>query len=528
MSTRPAAIFLLLLATALIGAPALVAFYRLIAAPSTPLAADLPTFFSLSALLTSLLWAALISAGAVLLAWPGAWLLRTRGYTLAPLLFAPLLLPNYLAFGAFNLLRAPGTTLGDLAERLGRESPWIPVALGKAIAVGSIMIWSAPVAMLILALHLRRIDDSTLEQLALDAGPQSDGAHNDGFVRTKWTQFLGELSLARDGLRGSFLLVLALTLGSVIPLHVARVNTLTIRVWLAMDLLPQDQQWRAWILTLPLIAIALVAAFLGVRGIRLDAPESQTRLSPRVASRGVWFGALAVAALGAIVPGALLALHLAREGGLVEFIRNYREPLLTSGGIALIVAAASAALMLLAWIGTLAGGVSKRLVQVSLALFAVGAIMPGVMLGLWIAHTVRTLVPALEDSTLVLVLAHLARFGVVPVALGCLLASIESRDARDQRTLDGVRSLGALWAAAITGNARALIGAAIIGGVLSLHEIEATVTLQPPGLDTLARAVLNQLHFMRTQEFSAAGLILLGIGLLGGAVCSAVLVKRER
>jgi ABC-type Fe3+ transport system permease subunit len=247
-----------------------------------------------------------------------------------------------------------------------------------------------------------------------------------------------------------------------------------------------------------------------------------------VSSRGVWFGALAVAALGALVPGALLALHLARDGGLFAFIRNYQEPLLTSGGIALIVAAASAALMLLAWLGTLAGRVSKRLVQVSLALFAVGAIMPGVMLGLWIAHTVRTLVPALEDSAAVLVLAHLARFGVVPVALGCLLASIESRDARDQRTLDGVRSLGALWAAAITGNARALIGAAIIGGVLSLHEIEATVTLQPPGLDTLARAVLNQLHFMRTQEFSAAGLILLGIGLLGGAVCSAVLVKRER
>ena len=237
MSTRAASIFLLLLAPALLAAPAIAAFYRLIAAPSTPLAADLPTFFSLSALLTSLFWAALISAGAVLLAWPGAWLLRTRGSALAPLLFAPLLLPNYLAFGAFNLLRAPGTSLGDLAERLGRESPWIPVALGQAIAVGSIMIWSAPVAMLILALHLRRTDDSTLEQLALDAG-----AHNNSVVRTKWNMFLGELSLARDGLRGSFLLVLALTLGSVIPLHVARVHTLTIRVWLAMDLLLQDQQ----------------------------------------------------------------------------------------------------------------------------------------------------------------------------------------------------------------------------------------------------------------------------------------------
>ena len=523
MSTRAAAIFLLLIACTLVGAPAVVAFYRLLAAPAGPIAADLPTFFSLSALLTSLLWAALISAGAVLLAWPGAWLLRTRGYSLAPLLFAPLLLPNYLAFGAFNLLRAPGTALGDLAEQLGRESPWIPVALGKAIAVGSIMIWSAPVAMLILALHLRRIDDSTLEQLALDAG-----ARNDSVVRTKWDLFLGELSLARDGLRGSFLLVLALTLGSVIPLHVARVHTLTIRVWLAMDLLPQDQQWRAWIITLPLIAIALVAAFLGVRGIRLDAPESQTRLSPRIASRGVWLGALAVAALGALVPGVLLALHLARDGGLLEFIRNYQQPLLTSASIALVVGAASAALMLLAWVGTLAGGVSKRLVQLALGLLAAGAIMPGVMLGLWIAHAVRTLAPALEDSTFVLVLAHLARVGVVPVALGCLLAGIESRDARDQRTLDGVRSLGALWAAAITGNARALIGAAIIGAVLSLHELEATVILQPPGVDTLARAVLNQLHFMRTQEFSAAGLILLGVGLLGGVVCSAVLVKRAR
>jgi ABC-type Fe3+ transport system permease subunit len=521
MSTRIPSIFLFLFATTLVGVPSLVAFYRLLAAPSTPIAADLPTFFSLSALVSSLLWAALISAGALLLAWPGAWLLRTHGYSLAPLLFAPLLLPNYLAFGAFNLLRAPGTMLGDLAEQLGRESPWIPVALGKAIAVGSLMIWSAPVALLILALHLRRIDDATIEQLALDAG-----AHNHGVARTKWNLFLGELSLARDGLRGSFLLVLALTLGSVIPLHVARVHTLTIRVWLAMDLLPQDQQWRAWIITLPLIAIALVAAFLGVRGIRLDAPESQSRLSPRIASRGVWLGALAVAALGALVPGVLLALHLARDGGLLEFVRNYQQPLLTSGGIALVVGAASAALMLLAWLGTLAGGVSKRLVQAALALLAAGAIMPGVMLGMWIAHAVRTLVPALEDSTLVLVLAHLARFGVVPVALGCLLAGIESRDARDQRTLDGVRSLGAIWAAAITGRARVLVGAAILGGVLSLHELEATVILQPPGLDTLARAVLNQLHFMRTQEFSAAGLILLAVGVVCGAGASVLLRDR--
>ena len=521
MSTRAASIFLLLIACTLVGAPACAAFYRLLAAPAGPIAADLPTFFSLSALLTSLLWAALISAGAVLLAWPGAWLLRTRGTTLAPLLFAPLLLPNYLAFGAFNLLRAPGTALGDLAERLGRESPWIPVALGKFIAVGSIMIWSAPVALLILALHLRRIDDSTLEQLALDAG-----APNDGVARQKWNVFLGELSLARDALRGSFLLVLALTLGSVIPLHVARVNTLTIRVWLAMDLLPQDQQWRAWILTLPLIAIALGAAFFGVRGIRLDTPESHGRVSPRIASRGVWLGALAVAALGALVPGVLLALHLARDGGLLEFIRNYQQPLLTSGGIAVVAGAASAAVMLLAWIGTLAGGASKRLVHVALGLLAAGAIMPGVMLGMWIAHAVRTLVPTLEDSTLVLVLAHLARFGVVPVALGCMLAGIESRDARDQRTLDGVRSLGALWAAAITGNARALLGAAIIGGVLSLHELEATVILQPPGIDTLARAVLNQLHFMRTQEFSAAGVILLSVGVASGAIASTLLRRR--
>ena len=270
-----------------------------------------------------------------------------------------------------------------------------------------------------------------------------------------------------------------------------------------------------------------MAAFLGVRGIRLDAPEAQTRLSPRVTSRGAWLGALAVAALGALVPGVLLALHLARDGGLFEFIRNYQQPLLTSGGIALVVGAASAALMLLAWLGTLAGGVSKRLVQAALAFFAAGAIMPGVMLGMWIAHAVRTLVPMLEDSAAVLVLAHLARFGVVPVALGCLLAGIESRDARDQRTLDGVRSLGALWAAAITGNARALFAAAVIGGVLSLHEIEATVILQPPGVDTLARAVLNQLHFMRTQEFSAAGVILLALGVASGAIASTLLRRRD-
>ncbi|MBX3390646.1 MAG: hypothetical protein KF691_14460 [Phycisphaeraceae bacterium] len=465
-------------------------------------------FFSWSLTLQTIATALGIGLCSTVLGWPLAWLLRMRGWRFLPLVATPLLLPNYLAFGAYNLLRAPGTILGDWLERAARgDSGWIPVFAGKALAAASLSLWAAPLAGITLSIWLARIETSTLEQLTLD----SPG-------KAKW--FLERVRLGAPGILAAITIVTLLMLGSVIPLHVARLETLTIRVWLAMDLLPQDRQWRAWITAWPMLLFALIGAWLFWRLSWRDRPDVELRTDVRPESvRGhSLLGAIGIFALGALVPLGLFAVHLASAGGLLGFVRIYADQLINSAEIATSTGVAAVLLMLAAWIGMLSGPFSRRLVRLSLFVFAFGALAPGIMIGVWLAAFVRRVYPALEDSAAILAIAHLVRFGIVPIALGCWLASGEAREQTDQRRLDGATGVLGLLKAAIAGNWAALGAGGAIVAILSFHEIECSIELQPPGVDTFARAILNQLHFARTQELSAAGLILLGVGLVIGGV----------
>ena len=82
-------------------------------------------------LATTIGWALGIAIVSTLLAWPAAWLIRRKGWSIVPLLLVPLLLPSYLAYSAFGLLRSPGTLLGDWVQNLAKEGYlWAPSARG--------------------------------------------------------------------------------------------------------------------------------------------------------------------------------------------------------------------------------------------------------------------------------------------------------------------------------------------------------------------------------------------------------------
>jgi len=465
-------------------------------------------FFSWSITIRSIVTAFSIGLCATMLGWPLAWLLRRRGWQFLPLVATPLLLPNYLAFGAYNLLRAPGSLLGDLLERSARgDSGWIPVFAGQVLAFASLSLWSAPLSAIVLAIWLGRVETSTLEQLSMDLPGRSFGR-----------SLMVRCRLAAPGILAGIGIVTLLMLGSAVPLHVARLETLTIRVWLAMDLLPQDRQWRAWIVAWPLLVLALAGAWMILRFGAWDRPEGELRtaIEQDGIRRSGLLGSLLVFAAGAVVPLALFASHLASAGGLTGFVRVYRDQIVNSAGLSAATGACAGVMMLASWMGMLAGGWSKRIVRATVFLFAFGALAPGVMIGVWLAAFVRRVCPALEDSSLILVLAHLARFGIVPVVLGCWLASGEAKEQADQRRLDGATGLLGVLRTAIAANWPALGAGAIMVAILSFHEIECAVVLQPPGVDTFARAILNQLHFARTQELSTAGILLLSVGLVFG------------
>lgn len=475
---------------------------------SGPVAGDSLTFFSTATTLKSFGVALLIGAIGAGLGWPLAWTLRLRGWKYLPLVATPLLLPNYLAFGAFNLLRAPGTWLGDWLEQSARgESSWIPVAAGKVLAVGALGLWSAPLGAIVLAAWLQNVDREVLAQAELDA-PK-------GRVAAARANLRFRMGLSWPGLIAAAGLIALIMLGSAIPLHVARLETLTIRVWLAMDLLPQERQWRAWIVAWPVVLAAVSAAWVLSGIVARPRSESDETTATKVRSTGALAGTWCVLILSVVVPAGLFASHIASVGGLAGFTHTYREQLISSLLLGLVTGVGASLLMLLAWTASLERR-GKPLVRASLFLLLISGLVPGVMVGVWISGAVRSMSPALESTALPLVMAHLARFGMVPVMLGCWMASLEPKAWADQRAIDGATGVWALVRVSILPRWPVLVAAALVAGILSFHEIESSIVVQPPGIDTLARAILNQLHFARTQELSCAGLILLGGGLCLG------------
>ncbi len=130
------------------------------------------------------------------------------------------------------------------------------------------------------------------------------------------------------------------------------------------------------------------------------------------------------------------------------------------------------------------------------------------------------------------VLAHIARFGFVGVLGGLWLAGLETPDERGARLMlagDSVRAWGALCLGPQIG---AVIGVGLAAAALSLHEIESTVLLQPPGPSSLAQYVLDKLHYNRNEELCAACVNVMGVGIVlalgAGLLIGRAAVARRR
>lgn len=513
---HPALLLLLLFIALVILWPAGSVVQRLIAAAIRN--ADLkplPFSFAPTLLLESLAWASLIAALATLLGWPVAWAVRRRGWRLAPLLITPMLMPPYLAYAGWNLLRAPDTPLGALMERAAEHGyRWLPIATGKALAILGLALWAAPAAALLTGLVLRRIDDALLDQLALDTG--------------RGSRFrLGRARLAAPGLAASFLLITLIMLGSAVPVHLAQIPTWSINLWKVLDLIPPDEQWRLWARMWPLVLFAIAGLLVLRRIMRPGTGWAEPSVSSRRWSLG--FSSLAAAfviSLGVAGPLILFALHLKTTRSIPMFWsisgRAIRDGLIVAGSVALI----STLLIILVWSAmsfaaprTTRAGAHRvpRLISWSLAPLILAALLPGIMIGSIVARAWDTL-PIIRDAAGIIILAHLARFAAIPALTGLWLVLAEPRDERDIRAVDGVSGLRG-WASAVwPTQAGVIIGTSIATGLLSFFEIEAAVVVQPPGLENLSRQILGFLHFSRTEEMGAAAITLIGGGLIAALI----------
>ncbi|MFN5660686.1 MAG: hypothetical protein ACK48N_01180, partial [Planctomyces sp.] len=183
-------------------------------------------------------------------------------------------------------------------------------------------------------------------------------------------------------------------------------------------------------------------------------------------------------------------------------------------------------------------------VWVMLGVMLAGALVPGVLIGsAWagLATALRGLdqdvglrgvLAGASEGPMILIAAHVARFGVVGVLAGIALWRSEEQSLWQARVLmagDGLRAFGVLVLATPTRLA-VLAGVVIVGAALSLHEIESAIMVQPPGRASLARQLLEQLHYLQDERTSASIINLGALGLLmaaGVAWCAARLRRDD-
>lgn len=474
----------------------------------------------LGVIASTLAHALVIAALATLLAWPAAWMLRStrRPALLGAAIAVPLLLPHYLTYAALNLLRAPRTPIGDW---LAAQPPWASIAFGKAIAVIGLSLWAWPLAAMVLAPAVRAVPRDLIESLNLDgAGP---------FWRLRRT-----LHLARM-LRGPIALAVGtvgvVMLGSAVPLHVAQIRTVATELWLALNLTTDPAS--AWVTAWPVIVAALACGAAMARWSSGQAELSEPDSPPDRPQAGAAWGTALIWGLSVIGPIVLFAGSLHTPGGepswreatllSAAFWRLSGDAVAASAAHGAAVAAGAAVLALASWAAWGAGGVGKpgrvaRRVALGCAVtFFITAIVPGVLVGSAVSRTwgASDATAWVGDSGVVLVLAHLARFGVVACAVGWWLAQLESPAVRDCRVLDGATGVRGWWRGRVdAAGLGAVAAAALAAGMLSFHEIEAAVIVQPPGVPSLAQQLLESLHFARDERLAAAAVNLIGAGIV--------------
>lgn len=475
---------------------------------------------------------------ACLMAAPAAWVLSRggkRAAIVAGFVAVPLMLPSYLAYAGWGLVRGPRTLIGDwLASGTNAQAEWKTTAAGHAIAVWGLALWAWPLAAYVLSASLRRITPDLLDALRLDGG-------------APWRRWAVLLRLSGRGVAVSIGVVMLVMLGSVVPLDVAQVQTFSIHL---LRLVTQRQHIEeAWIAGWPVYVVALtVAVMVGQRVQARPAVSEEPAVSDRrpgpvavALVAGVWCLAV-MAPMGLFLhnmrepPGPLTVeriAHLSRS-----FWRECESAILASAGIAGAVGVLGLVLMLLTWM--LLGGAwcvpasgrsrwgngMNRLVRavpgVVAGLFLVAGLVPGTLIGSAVNRAWNSwwAPGSIGSSQALVVLAHLARFGSVALLLGWWFARQETAELRDLRHIDGATGVGGWSRTSLAAQWPVVPGAFVLLFVLSFHEIEATVQVQQPGRQALAQQLLDWLHMARDENLAAAAVNLLGLtgglGLMAG------------
>ena len=450
--------------------------------------------------------AILIGALATLLGASAGWAMRRLSFGASALLVAPIFLPTYLIYASWGLARAPGTLLGDWIERTG---PGAIGAINFVQAIGGLSLWAWPIAAILIGRSASKISDEQLDALRLT---------QPGHLRRC-------LFLTR-ALRGSLALSIGaiglVMMGSAAPLHVAQINTYAIVIWRLLN--ESGAPSRVWIAATPLMLVAALAGTTMAFTVLRSTGKNESDWRQSAASSGGWSLAIAMAIwlASTMLPLALFLWSLRSMRSLFTSAMALAPAANQSALVGAIVGLLGVVIATGSLIGFSQGARRSHRIgaKINLVALCITALTPGVLIGSALLSASRlTALDWLASSSMGVALAHTLRFGAIAALVGWQLARIEPSDLADARRLLAGRSLGGWWRTVGSANIGALFGVGLVMALLSAHEIEATIMLAPPGYKSLAQTLLNQLHYLRMEELSAAGVWL---SIVGVAVLLAV------
>lgn len=459
------------------------------------------------------IWMALLIAGfATLLAIPIAQTLRRSRARFAALLLAPLWMPAWLSYAGLNLARAPDTLLGGAILDLALpDHRWAIVLLGRAVAVGSLVLWSTPIAALVLA-----------------ATTDPEAASADELLRTERLSALQRVAtrfrLHRSSLLTAIGSIFLLTVGSSIPLHLAQIETDAIVLWRALSERTPDRWGGVWISAYPELVIAVLgAAWLVRQTLNRPRPgESAQALHKPPKSIGLSIVAWSIWAVAALLPTSLMLWSLDSWASIPRWFALNHDALKASAVLSALggLLAASAGVLIAG--GAASDRLLTRLIALLLAGFSVFAMLiPGVLVG-------AAIVDLEMNPTVAGIAASAARTLFVGAIAGLVVARIETPDAAAMRSLDAYGdALGWIRIHSLSA-VRLFVGVWIASFLIGLQEIEAATLVRPPGTQNLPQQMLSNLHYARLEQLSAGGVVLGLFGIVIGVLGSAVLSLRIR
>jgi ABC-type Fe3+ transport system permease subunit len=456
--------------------------------------------------------AGVVSGAAVVIAYPIAWALRSRR-SMLPWIVLPMLMPSYVAYAGWGVLRAPRTILGTwiAGGSVGQSELKVRLAYDVQAVLG-LSLWAWPIAAIIIAAAMGRLSSGTIDALRLEPA-------------SAWRRRWELVTMTRSAMAWAFGVVFVLMLGSAVPFHVAQLETYAIAIWRLIDLTPPSDRWGVWVAASPLIAVTLGVGVVFVRGVLSLSDESPASENARVDRSssgrnvlpGLHFGT--IWALSVIVPTVLLVTTMQRFSFVPQFFRENSGKIFDSLGTALGVAAIAWLMTTLVWFIAQRSRRGKTTARACVAASLLVAPVPGLLIGLATsrAWNLGWATSFVADTSLIVILVHTARFAFVPALVGWWLARTENRSLVDLSRIDGAESVVGWLRACFLANAWPTVAAAIVVAMLSFQEIEASIMVVPAGYGSMSGWMLQQLHYLR-QDALAAGVVFMLIPALVGAV----------